>query len=253
MSAVEICVLYPDLLGTYGDGGNATVLQKRLEWRGIDARLVAVNMGENVPTSCQIYLMGGGEDQPQTSVTSQLSESRSLHKAVDAGAVVLAVCAGMQVLGESFAIAGDKTRGGLGLLDVTTVRGEGARRVGDIIVEPSPDFGSEFLTGYENHGGITHLGPDAKALGTVITGRGNDDGLGSEGAVDSSRRVIGTYLHGPVLARNPQFADALLKLAIGEELSPLDDDEVTQLRTERWRAGRRAQPSRHFWGRLRKR
>src|SRR3954468_19344987 len=133
---LSICLLFPDLLGTYGDGGNAVVLAKRAEWRGINAEILPVNMGEAVPERCDMYLLGGGEDQPQSSVTEILEQSRALHKAVDRGAVVLAVCAGMQVLGQSFAIAGGKTRPGLGLLDVTTRRGEGTRAVGEIAVRP---------------------------------------------------------------------------------------------------------------------
>jgi len=236
MSDINICLLYPDLLGTYGDGGNAMVLLKRLEWRGIQASLVSVAMGEAVPSGCDLYVMGGGEDQPQTAVTDHLKESRSLHKAVDNGAAVLAVCAGMQVLGESFAVAGDKMRDGLGLLDVTTVRGEGERRVGEITVQPSPGFGDQTFTGYENHGGITKLGPNAKPLGTVLTGKGNDDGLKTEGAV--SGRVVGTYLHGPMLARNAHFADHLLSWIVGRKLEPLDDATVDRLRTERLSASR---------------
>src|SRR5688500_2942409 len=101
---VSICLLFPDLLGTYGDGGNATVLAKRLEWRGIDHEVVPVTTGKTVPTSCDIYLLGGGEDQPQSTVTDQLANGRPLSKAVDNGAVVFSVCAGMQIIGESFAV-----------------------------------------------------------------------------------------------------------------------------------------------------
>jgi len=236
-SNVEICVLYPDLLGTYGDGGNATVLAKRLEWRDIASTLVETTMGEEVPDSCDIYLLGGGEDQPQTAVTDHLMASRSLHRAVDKGAVVLAVCAGMQVLGESFAVARDRMRDGLGLLDLQTVRGQGARRVGEVTVQPTARLGADPLTGYENHGGVTRLGVDVEPMGTVLSGKGNDDGLGSEGALKG--KVVGTYLHGPVLARNPQFADVLLQWATGSELKPLDDVEVDALRGERFNAALR--------------
>jgi lipid II isoglutaminyl synthase (glutamine-hydrolysing) len=230
-SKLSICVLFPDLLGTYGDGGNATVLHERLAWRNIDSEVVSVKMGEAIPDSCAVYLLGGGEDQPQTSVTEVLAESRVLHRAVANRAVVFAVCAGMQVLGESFAVAGDKTQAGLGLLDVTTVRGSGDRRVGELLAKPNPVIGYETLTGYENHGGITRLGKDAQPLGYVRSGHGNDDGQGSEGAFQG--RVVGTYLHGPALARNPELADRLLGWATNQELSPLDDSEVGELRRER--------------------
>ncbi len=236
-STVSICLLYPDLLGTYGDGGNATVLAQRLRWRDIDAEVVSVSMGEDVPDSCHLYVMGGGEDQPQTSVTDHLMASRALHRAVDKGAAVFAVCAGMQVLGESFAISGARTRDGLGLLDITTVRGEGDRRVGEITIQPAPEFGDKPYTGYENHGGITRLGKEARPLGSVITGKGNDDGNGSEGAVWG--KVMGTYMHGPALARNAALADRLLQWATGEELVDLDDTEVERLRQERLAGSRR--------------
>jgi CobQ-like glutamine amidotransferase family enzyme len=228
---LSICLLFPDLLGTYGDGGNAVVLAKRAEWRGINAEILPVNMGEAVPERCDMYLLGGGEDQPQSEVTSILEQSRALHKAVDRGAVVLAVCAGMQILGESFAIAGGKTRAGLGLLDVTTRRGEGARAVGEISVRPDGEFGYLPLTGYENHGGRTTVGKNARPLGKVISGRGNDDGSKTEGVIHG--KIAGTYLHGPVLARNAQFADRLLEWATGDHLAPLDDADVEALRAER--------------------
>jgi lipid II isoglutaminyl synthase (glutamine-hydrolysing) len=235
-SKISICLLFPDLLGTYGDGGNATVLRQRLAWREIDAEVVSVSMGEPVPDSCSIYLLGGGEDQPQTSVTKSLEDSRALHRAVEKRAVVLAVCAGMQVLGESFAVSGGATRAGLGLLDVTTVRGNGVRRVGELLVKPSPVIGNDLLTGYENHGGVTRVGKSARPLGQVKSGKGNDDGKKSEGAFQG--RIVGTYLHGPVLARNPELADRLLEWATETELKPLDDAEIVELRNERLEATR---------------
>lgn len=235
---ISICVLFPDLLGTYGDGGNAIVLKQRLGWRGIDSEIVSVAMGEPVPDSCNIYLLGGGEDQPQTSVTKVLEDSRALHRAVEKRAVVLAVCAGMQVLGESFAISGGATRAGLGLLDITTVRGTGTRRVGELLVKPNPIIGNELLTGYENHGGVTRVGKSARALGQVKVGKGNDDGEKSEGAFQG--RIVGTYLHGPVLARNPELADRLLEWATETDLKPLDDTRVNELRNERFEATRQS-------------
>ena len=144
---------------------------------------------------------------------------------------MLAVCAGMQILGESFAVAGGKTRAGLGLLDVTTRRGEGDRAVGEIAVRPDGEFGYPPLTGYENHGGVTTVGAMARPLGKVISGRGNDDGSKTEGAIQG--KIAGTYLHGPVLARNAHFADRLLEWATGDHLAPLDDADVEALRDER--------------------
>ncbi len=236
---VSIAVLYPELLGTYGDGGNATVLAKRLEWRGIGSELVEVTAGEPTPRSCDIYLVGGGEDGPQSLAARELGASRALHHAVDGGAAVLAICAGFQLLGTSFVGPDGTAHDGLGLLDVATVRGDGNRRVGEIVVEPDADLGLPELTGYENHACVTALGPEARALGKVSVGYGNDSGDGSEGAV--AGRIVGTYLHGPVLARNPALADHLLSAIVGP-LAPLDDAEVEALRAERLAAAHRPHP-----------
>ncbi len=232
-------MLYPELLGTYGDGGNATVLARRLEWRGIGCEVVEVNAGEPTPSSCDIYLLGGGEDGPQSLATRELLGSRSLHRAVDDGAAVLAVCAGFQLLGVSFVGPDGAEIEALGLLDVSTVRGDGTRRVGEIVVEPDPALGLPELTGYENHACVTALGPGARALGKVTVGYGNDSGDGSEGAV--AGRIVGTYLHGPVLARNPALADHILSAVVGP-LEPLDDTDVDALREERLANAHRPHP-----------
>lgn len=232
---VSIALLYPELLGTYGDGGNATVLAQRLRWRGIPAEVVDVHAGEPVPRSCQLYLMGGGEDAPQALAADELRASPALTGAVDAGAAVLAVCAGLQVLGNRFVGEDGKPHEGLGLLDCETHRDDGPRRVGEVVVTPDPSIDLPELTGYENHGGVTSLGPTARPLGRVVVGHGNDCGDGTEGIVNG--RVVGTYLHGPVLARNPALADHLLASVLGP-LEPLDDGEVDALRKERLHAAR---------------
>lgn len=237
MSAdISICLLFPDLLGTYGDGGNATVLSQRLSWRAISNEVIAVNMNEKVPIDCNIYVLGGGEDQPQSAVTDLLGNARPLHQAVDRGAVVLAVCAGMQILGNEFAVAGGNKRPGLGLVDIVSDRGNEPRCVGEIVVRPDPEIGSDLLTGYENHGGRTMLGSAARPLGQVKVGRGNDDGTGAEGVLQGN--IVGTYLHGPALARNPSLADALLTKALQRDLAPLDDTEIEEMRTQRLRVAR---------------
>ncbi|MCU0311908.1 MAG: glutamine amidotransferase [Acidimicrobiales bacterium] len=241
-STVRIGVLYPDLLGTYGDGGNAVVLARRLAWRGIPAELVTVRGGEVAPDSCDLYLVGGGEDGPQTQAAKDLAESRALHRAVEAGAVVLAVCAGMQILGHRFPDATGTDRPGLGLLDCTTIRVDRPRAVGELLTgsatvpDPAGDpIALGALTGFENHAGRSVVGPDSSTLAAVEVGEGNGDGY--EGVVRG--RVVGTYLHGPVLARNPVLADLLLGWVVGREaLTPLDDHEVDRLRDERLRAAR---------------
>ncbi len=234
--AVSIALLYPELLGTYGDGGNAIVLAQRLRWRGIPAEVVDVTAGEPIPRGCQLYLMGGGEDAPQTLAARELRSSSALADAVAGGAGVLAVCAGLQVLGRRFAGDDNRVHEGLGLLDCETHRDGGPRRVGEVVVTPEPSLELTELTGYENHGGVTTLGPAAQPLGKVVVGCGNDAGDGTEGIVNG--RVIGTYLHGPVLARNPALADHLLASVLGP-LEPIEEPEVDALRRERLQAARR--------------
>lgn len=239
-SAVRLGVLFPDLLGTYGDGGNALVLEQRLAWRGLAVEVLTVAAGTEAPDSCDLYLVGGGEDGPQTQAAVELAESRALHRAVDKGAVVLAVCAGMQILGHRFPDATGTDRPGLGLLDCETVRVDAPRAVGELLTAPArvanaPGAVLGELTGFENHAGRTVRGPTAAPLATVEVGEGNGDG--TEGVVNG--RVVGTYLHGPALARNPRLADLLLGWVVGEAaLTPLDDTEVDALRADRLRAAR---------------
>ena len=234
-SLVRIVRLYPDLLGTYGDDGNALVLAQRCRWRGIDAEIVDVRSGDPIPDDGHVYAIGGGEDGPQTTAAVQLAESGALHRAVDAGAAMLAVCAGFQIMGHEFLGPNGEVTPGLGLLDCTTGRLPGPRRVGEVVAEPDPALGLPTLTGYENHAGTTKLGSGAAPLSKVRVGRGNDVGDHSEGAW--SGRCIGTYLHGPVLARNPALADRLLGWVLERELEPLEGDElVDRLRAERFAA-----------------
>lgn len=237
-SAVRVALLYPELLGTYGDRGNARVLVQRLAWRGVPAELVEAPWGEPVPASCDIYVLGGGEDSPQASAAAALIAEGVLNRAVDDGAAVLGICAGFQILGHSFFGPDGAARPGIGLLDCTTARRASPRIVGEILVEPNSDAwggggGAEpslpALSGYENHAGLTDLGAGATPLGKVEVGVGNGDG--TEGAIGG--RVVGTYLHGPVLARNPALADLILSWFAGEKLEPLDDSEIADLREER--------------------
>ncbi len=237
---VEVVLVYQSLLGIYGDRGNATVLAKRLAWRGFDAVLTAVEPGEPLPDSGDVYLLGGGEDAAQISAVKALRADGGLHRAVDRGAAVLAVCAGYQIVGRSFTVGDSEEEvAGLGLLDVATRRGP-VRAVGEILTRWRGHEGAgddQWLSGFENHGGYTVLGPEATPLATVEVGVGNC-GDGTEGAVDGN--VIGTYPHGPLLARNPALADHVLELALGEPLAPLDRPEVAELRRQRLAAVRRS-------------
>ena len=229
-STVRIALVFPELLGTYGDGGNAVVLAQRLRWRGLPAEIVRVGMDDPLPRGCDIYVLGGGEDAPQTFATARLAETGLAH-AVEAGATVFAVCAGLQILGESFTGSDGQQQSGLGIVDCAT-RPKGVRQIGELVVDATA-FDLPLLTGFENHGGVTEVGPGAKPLGRVKVGDGN--GVGDVDGVVSGR-VLGTYLHGPALARNPALADLLLGWVTGAALDPLDEPLIDQLRAERLQA-----------------
>jgi CobQ-like glutamine amidotransferase family enzyme len=234
---VEIVLVFQSLLGIYGDRGNATVLVKRLGWRGFDPVLTVVEPGDPLPDTGQVYLLGGGEDAAQVSAARALQADGGLHRAANREAAVFAVCAGYQIIGKSFTVGeNDDVIEGLGLLDVTTTRGP-ERAVGEILSRWEDREGDEkWLTGFENHGGYTRLGPQAEPLASVEIGVGNCDD-GTEGAVTGT--VIGTYPHGPVLARNPALADHVLELGLGRKLPPLVRPEVDELRRQRLAAVRR--------------
>jgi CobQ-like glutamine amidotransferase family enzyme len=242
-SAVRIALVYPDLLGTYGDGGNATVLGSRLRWRGLAVESLVVPLGTPLPAACDIYVLGGGEDAPQSLAAQELRREGTLTAAVDGGAAVLAVCAGIQVLGTQFLAGEGVIREGVGLVDADTSRALSVRAVGELVVEPDPILGLSptRLSGYENHAGRTRLGPGVTPLGTVRHGVGNGDhddeaSHGVDGYL--SGRVLGTYMHGPVLARNPELADLVLSWVVGTLPSGNDelmaaDREAGELRQER--------------------
>jgi CobQ-like glutamine amidotransferase family enzyme/UDP-N-acetylmuramyl tripeptide synthase len=218
----RIAWLYPDQMGTYGDGGNLEVLRRRLAWRGRTAEVVRVDVGDDWPRDVDAVVMGGGEDLAQGLIMSDLRRhAGELGALLDDGAAALVVCGGYQLLGESFEVDG-RPVDGLGLLPVTTSRGS-PRLVGRMLVE-SP-FVPQLLVGFENHGGHTRLA-GGKPLGRVVQGHGNAfEGAADEGVVHG--HAIGTYLHGPVLARNPWLADLLLGWIAErrgwDALAPLDD------------------------------
>jgi len=229
---LRIIVIYPDLLGTYGDTGNGIVLSNRARWRGIDAELILLHSDAELLMGGDIYLIGGGEDGPQVHAASLL-RSQNFHKVVDDGAVVFGVCAGYQILGTSFPGADGSTQPGLEVLDVTTERSASPRAVGELLGEATIATWRDRLgrlTGFENHASHTTLGEGAVALMEVRVGTGNGSSH-NDGAVQG--RVIGSYLHGPALARNPALADLLLELSTQERLEPLDDHEEQALRSER--------------------
>jgi CobQ-like glutamine amidotransferase family enzyme len=254
---LRIGLVYPELLGTYGDGGNAEVLAVRARWRGLAAEIVPVPAGDPVPGGCDLYVVGGGEDEPQQLAAAGLIESPGLRSSLADGAVLLAVCAGVQILGESFPGRSGAIVAGAGLLPVETRRTFSAagtpvppRAVGDLAVRPVADpllTGVPVLLGYENHGGRTAplAGAGGGPLGTVVAGVGMAVGNGTPDGADGWLVAVGagivaaTYLHGPVLAQNPLLADALLARASGVgpgELAPLDrPDPALALRAARLR------------------
>jgi len=227
-SALRIVWVYPDLLSTYGDRGNLLVLGYRARKRGMPVELIEVRSTEALPTTADIYLIGGGEDGPQAVAAQRLIADGGLHRAVSQGSVVFAVCAGYQLLGSSF-IAKDTKCAGLELLDVHSDRGP-SRAVGELAGDVDPRLGLPPVSGFEDHGGRTHLGPGVSPLARITRGVGND-GV-TEGAWRG--KVIGTYAHGPALARNPALADLLLRWATGiDPLPPIDDTWPERLRAER--------------------
>ncbi|GAB2963057.1 glutamine amidotransferase [Amycolatopsis acidiphila] len=233
-SAIRLGLVLPDILGTYSDGGNAEVLRLRARWRGIAATITEIGYHEPVPSSLDLYLLGGGEDEAQALAAAQLRAHPGIQRAAARGAVVFGVCAGLQLLGADFTTSDGVRHRGLGLLDAVTSPGR-QRAVGEVVVEVGAELGAEPLTGFENHLGRTRVGPGARPLGRVRAGTGNGDG--TEGAVTG--RVLATYLHGPVLARNPALADLLLGWVLGAPPAALPLPEVGRLREERLQAARR--------------
>ena len=235
MSELKLVGLYPSLLSTYGDNGNVVILQQRARWRGITVETSWVDVGDPIPADGDLYVLGGGEDSPQARAAREMRRSGALQEAVARGAAVFGVCAGFQILGHEFPVSSSGPEPGLGLLDISTHRVDRPRMVGELQTTCQL-LGTAPLLGYENHAGATRIHGGAQPLGTVVRGVGNGfDGF--EGAV--SGRVIGTYAHGPALARNPALADQLLANALAIEATardPLDDELHQALREERLRA-----------------
>jgi lipid II isoglutaminyl synthase (glutamine-hydrolysing) len=231
-SVVRIGLVLPDVMGTYGDGGNATVLRQRLRLRGIEAEVVEITLTDAVPDSLDLYTLGGAEDYAQRLATKHLIQYPGLQRAAARGAPVLAICAAIQVLGHWYETSAGERVDGVGLLDLTTSP-QSVRTIGELVTSPLLTGLTAPLTGFENHRGGTVLGTEASPLGAVKKGVGNRLGDGIDGAVQGS--VFATYMHGPCLARNPEFADLLLGRVVGE-LAPLELPEVDLLRRERLRA-----------------
>jgi CobQ-like glutamine amidotransferase family enzyme len=216
--------LYPEYLNIYADRGNIAVLSARARVRGHELDVQAIGMGDAVPT-VDLFYVGGGQDREQELVAHDLAaKSGPLREAVEAGAAFLAVCGGYQLLGRSYRDVAGVDLPGVGLLPLHTVAGE-RRMIGDVLLNCA--WAGETLAGFENHAGRTILDEDAEPLGRVVSGFGNDGESGFEGC--RYKRVYGTYLHGPLLPRNPWFADRLLEEALAHagveaRLEPLPDE-----------------------------
>jgi CobQ-like glutamine amidotransferase family enzyme len=223
---VKIYHLYPDLLDLYGDRGNVMALVKRCEWRNLPVQVKEIRIGDIVDFSgADIVFMGGGSDREQNLLAEDLGQRlENLRQAIEGGLVMLAICGGYQLLGSYYLAADGAKVTGLGLLDFYTEAGPD-RLIGNVGVEIELNGKKVLCSGFENHSGRTFLGR-VQPLGRVLAGHGNNGQDGLEGA--RYRNVFCSYLHGPLLPKNPALADYLLSLALGREegwkgLGSLDD------------------------------
>jgi CobQ-like glutamine amidotransferase family enzyme len=225
---LRVCALYPDLMNIYADRGNLLLLEQRCRWRGLGYEVTAAGLGDGVdPSAHHLFYLGGGQDRDQALCARDMVERKrdALHAAAADERVVLAVCGGLQLLGDHYELGAERIPG-VGLVDLHTVREDGPRLIGNVAIEvelPGLD-GPRVLAGFENHGGRTHLGPREAPLGRVLRGHGNTGRSGAEGVRRGT--VIGTYLHGPLLPKNAWFADWLIATALRLDapLAPLDDE-----------------------------
>lgn len=221
---IDLCIvhLYPREMNIYGDTGNRLVLQKRAEWRDLRVEVRLVGIGEEIPSSTDIIIGGGGQDAGQGKIQDDLqNKSAVLREMANDGVVMLMICGMYQLFGRQFTTSEDEVIKGVGLLPIETVGSE-TRMIGNTTYDTP--YGE--IVGYENHSGVTSLDDLSLALGTVTRGAGNNGIDGTEGC--RVKNIFGTYSHGPVLVKNPHFADELLYLALSRrykqiELSSIDD------------------------------
>ncbi|HZK53408.1 MAG TPA: glutamine amidotransferase [Desulfosporosinus sp.] len=217
----NICHLYPDLLDLYGDRGNILALAARCRWRGIEPVIQQASLGEDLDfLGMDILFLGGGSDREQGLLVQDLMRhEKELRKAIENGLVVLAICGGYQMLGRDYQMANGKKLQFLGIIDIWTIAGE-KRLIGNVVVE----IDGKTLVGFENHSGKTFLGEGVTPLGKVLFGNGNNGDDHEEGV--RYRNVFGTYLHGPLLPKNPRLADLLLELALQRRGSHVPLEEL---------------------------
>ncbi|MFQ5880147.1 MAG: type 1 glutamine amidotransferase [Dehalococcoidia bacterium] len=256
---LTIGYLYPSVMSLYGDQGNITCLLRRCRWRGIEAEVLDLEIGAPIdPSAVDIFFMGGGADSHQRLVAEDLAQVKgeAIRQAVEEGTAALTVCGGYQLWGNYYQPADADVLPGLGIFDAYTVhraaphrgflasiaQARRKRAVGNIVAR----WRDQTLVGFENHGAQTFLNPGAHPLARVLVGGGNNSQDGTEGAV--YKNAIGTYLHGPVLPKNPHLADHLIATALrrrhGEvKLKPLDDSlemETHRRAVQQALAGRRS-------------
>ena len=230
MSRIVVGHLFPDYLNIYADRGNMAVLERRAAWRGHELEVRPLSVDDEVrPGEHDLYYVGGGQDREQELIAPALAaKGAALREAAARGAAVLAVCGGYQLLGRFYRDQSGDELPGVGLFPLHTVAGE-RRMIGDVLLECELEPGAvRTLAGFENHAGRTHLDEGAEPLGRVVAGFGNDGESGYEGCRVGP--ALGTYLHGPLLPRNPWLADWLLAQALAHragdvpELEPLPDE-----------------------------
>ncbi|MDX6647566.1 MAG: hypothetical protein QOK40_3293 [Miltoncostaeaceae bacterium] len=258
MNAVRLCHLYPGEMNIYADRGNIAVLERRLAWRGMSLEVTEAGIGSVLrPGAHDLYYLGGGQDRDQEAVAEDLAATKAgaLRDAVDGGAAMLAVCGGFQLAGHGYTGVDGSRMPGVGLLDLDTVAGP-TRLIGNLVIDAELDGERRTLVGFENHAGRTRLGAAARPLGRVVHGHGNNGEDGFEGAVQ--HRVIGTYLHGPLLPKNPGLADRRISGALAHRggarapLAPLDARrEEAAHRSAVARTARESRPVRRLLDRLR--
>jgi lipid II isoglutaminyl synthase (glutamine-hydrolysing) len=230
--AVRVLWLYPDHMNIYADRGNIAVLERRCAWRGIGFELARSGPGEPFdPDAHELLYVGGGQDRDQALVAQDLVESKreAIERALARNAAMLAVCGGYQLLGHSYEMGGESLPG-LGLVDLRTVREPGPRLIGNVVIDADVGSGPRRLAGFENHGGRTYLGTGEQPLGRVRSGFGNNGKDGHEGV--RRGRLIGTYLHGPLLPKNAWLADVLIEWALAARYGPEDALEALDDRLE---------------------
>jgi CobQ-like glutamine amidotransferase family enzyme len=215
---IRLAHLYPEYLNIYADRGNIAVLERRAALRGHELAVQAVTVGDSLPLEADLVYIGGGQDREQALVATDLAaKGNVLREAVGNGAALLAVCGGYQLLGRGYRGRDGSLMRGAALFPHETVAGD-RRLIGDVLLECDlGPGGRQTLAGFENHAGRTKLDPEAVPLGRVIAGFGNDGESGYEGCRVGT--AIGTYLHGPLLPRNPWLADLLLSWALAHATS----------------------------------